>query len=180
MEENKIIWSIAGVSRDLGDTQWLDLAPVTATMMQEESVALVDTEEEDPSMAGEHSAVVVFVPSSASGWDADIVQVHDEKKYFFRHTSEPGSFYAPGTNLLVYEALQEEIGLPEEVVASTPPWPKLWHLEEAQPGSWRGVFYPIYHRKVLFSKMMTFKTDTLPRWKPNTTFQIRTSESQDD
>jgi hypothetical protein len=176
MEEKELIGWNATAWQDPYNIQWpTSGTPSTATFIQDETLTLVDSGEE-PSFPG----TVVLIPHRASGWEKAIVQLSEGRKYLFGYTYGSNLVYASGKNPLIYEALEEHIGFPDDVVSSIPPWPEFWDLEEAQPASWRGVFYPTYHRKVLFSKTVTLETAKLPRWKPNITIQLRTFKSEDD
>ena len=48
--------------------------------------------------------------------------------------------------------------------------------KEPEPMRERGVFCLKYHRKVLFTKLVTLKTADLPRWKPKIVIDRRTLE----
>ena len=181
MEEKELVGCNGRYWEDPYNTQWpTSVAPSTDSLTQEDAVTLVNSGDEPSCLGSQHSTVAVLIPHRVSGWETGIVRQSEGKKYLFPRAYAPSLAYASGGNLLIYEALQEDIGFPDEVVASIPPWPRFWNLEEAQPTNWRGAFYPTYNRKVLFSKTMTLRTSALLRWKPNVTIQMRSIESEDD
>lgn len=156
------------------------IAPSTATVVEDKTIMMVSSGDE-PSFAGSQNlTVAVLVPHSESGWETGIARGRAVRKLLFRHVPGPRLLYLSGRYPLIYEVLEEDIGTPDDVVSSIPPWPKLWHLEQVQPTDWRGAFFPTYHQKVLFSKIVTLETAKLPRWKPNIIIQQRTLESVDD
>jgi hypothetical protein len=61
----------------------------------------------------------------------------------------------------------------------TSPCQEPGHHSKPQPTDCRGVFPTNYHRKVLFSKTVIFKTPDLPRWKPKNIIGLRTFEDKD-
>lgn len=151
-----------------------------STITQGEAVTLEDTGDEPISTGTEDLTVAVLVASSPSGWETSTVQLRGSRKYLFRHVHGPRLFYVSGTYPIVYEALEEDIGFGDDVIASVSPWPKLWQQEDLEPSGWRGAFYPTYHRKVIFSKTMILRTASLPRWKPSARIQMRAFESEND
>ncbi len=52
-------------------------------------------------------------------------------------------------------------------------------VEEIE-AAWRGIFFPFYHPKVLFSEQIEVRTADLPRWKPRITIDRRTLTREDD
>jgi hypothetical protein len=181
MEEEEIIWCNEEFWKDPSNMEGSNFATqVTATLMGKEILTLIDKEDEDSFKGSECLAVAVLVSSSISGWQTDIDQVYEGKKYLFSHIHGPGLVYAAGWQPLVYGVREEDLGSPDDVVGSIHPWPRLWQQEDAEPANWRGAFYPSYHRKVLFSKTMKLETASLPRWKPNISIEIRSLELADD
>jgi len=177
MEEKALMGAIERFWQGDYNTQWPNSS---STITQEEAVPLEDAGDEPSSTGNEDLTVAVLIPSSPSAWKTNIGQSIGRPKYLFRHVYGPRLVYASGAYPLVYEALEEDIGFGDDVITSVFPWPKLWHQEDSEPASRRGAFYPTYHRKVMFSKTMKFRTASLRRWKPNAKIQMRTFESEND
>ena len=126
------------------------------------------------------SAVAVLVPYSPSGWGKNIITLAEGRRYFWQHTYLPQSVYASGGQPVVYGILGEYVGSSDDTLASKSIWYELWQEAEPQSANWRGVFYPTYDKKVLFSKRVTFHTAKLRRWKPKASIQIRRFDLEDD
>jgi len=82
--------------------------------------------------------------------------------------------------VLVYYGTREEglEGNPE--IKAKLSQPGLWQHPEPDSSVWRGVFSPLYHPKVLFSRQIEVRTADLPRWKPRITIDRRTLTRGDD
>lgn len=116
-----------------------------------------DIVEEEPEIKELGCRTIVLTDSQREPFRARNV------KYYWATGSVFGK-QAPLT--CVYGSPEGYIGFPGDTTASTSLWPELWHLSEPDPMVWRGVFYPTYTRKVLFSKEVTIRTADLPRWQP--------------
>ena len=90
--------------------------------------------------------------------------------------TEKASFLTGRSDAITYLIQVECLGLQDESIATISPPPKLLPYREPEPGLGRGVFSPKYHRKVLFSQPVNFKTSDLPRWKPKVVIDRRTLE----
>jgi hypothetical protein len=135
----------------------------------------------EPEIPSSRCPTIVFVgPYSSEGGEYDILRVPSWRKYFWC-AGNPPELIRSGRNytLIIYEALEEDIGFPGDAIASMSPWPKLWQHAEPEPKAWRGVFFPTYSRKVLFSKTISFRTAELPRWKPQVLIDRRTLARKD-
>lgn len=180
MEEKGLITFIEPDSQDLYDTCSVNSAnQVTAIIMQDDTIALEDIGDEPDFKGSQNFAVAVLVPTSSSGWEPNIEDSTVGKKYLWRPVYGPKLCYASGAQTLVYEVLDEYVGFPDDVLTSISVSPPLRENEEEQSSILRGVFYPNYQRKVLFSKTLTLQTNKLPRWKPHATIQMRTYESEE-
>ncbi|MBI4596517.1 MAG: hypothetical protein HY730_09130 [Candidatus Tectomicrobia bacterium] len=126
---------------------------------------------------------VILVIVKGTGSEGGISQptLGQEWQKCFWHktgTKDPGNTLEQF--LSIYEASEDQIGFPGDTTTSTSPWPELWQEPEEDLQSWRGVFAPVYKRKAVFTKTMSFKTSELPRWKPNVVIDRRTLELADE
>jgi len=177
MEKKTLTESLGMVGQGLNDTpSW----KLTATIIIEDAITVTDTSDEPGLKEIEDLTVAVLVPSSPSAWGSNIIPSTASKKYLFPHAYGLNPAYSPRGRPIVYEALEEDIGFGDDVVATVSPWPKFWQQKDAEPDNWRGAFFPSYSHKILFSKMVALQTSSLPRWKPNATIEIRAFESEDE
>jgi hypothetical protein len=93
------------------------------------------------------------------------------RTYYLNKVKAPGAW-----GVITYLIQGEYLGLQDESIATTSTTSKLLPQEDPDRRVWRGVFSPRYHRKILFSQTVTFKTADLPRWKPKVVIDRRTLE----
>ena len=129
-----------------------------------------------------HSPDVILVAGTLGTGKSDEACLSGEKRYFWRKGPFPPFIYSVGGQpLIVYESLEEYLGLSGEAVGSSSPWPELCLSESEEETAFErhGVFQPKYRRTVLFSKTISCKTSELPRWKPKNIIGMRTFEEED-
>jgi len=66
-----------------------------------------------------------------------------------------------------YEVSEEQLGYPEEIIASTTQLPLLWEQNVYDDIEFPDIFTPAYKRKLIFSKEIKFNIKSLPQWKPH-------------
>lgn len=108
------------------------------------------------------------------------------KRYWASPAPRPGALtrmMIPGRSgryVVLFEATEDDLGHPGDVVASMTLWPPLWQHAEPEPRVWRGVFSPTYPREVLFSQEIEMRTAELPRWRPHITIDLGRLETPDE
>ena len=102
-----------------------------------------------------------------------------EKKYLWRRATSHGLAYTSNMMPIIYQVIEDDLGLPGEAVGSVSPCFLLWRHDGSEPADSRGVFPTNYRRKVLFTKKVKLKTSDLPRWKPKAIIGLRTFEEED-
>ena len=179
MEKKEVVESIGRTLQDLSFPIWQNPVNTTATTMEIGMVEPEDIAEETPLQKRQSADVAVFVGPASVSDKSNITYPSKDKKYFWRQAISPGLAYASEKQPYIYEVIEEYLGFPGEAVGSVSPWPGLWRQSNPQPTDLRGVFPTNYTRKVLFTKLLTFKTSELPRWKPKNIIGLRTFEEED-
>jgi len=179
MEEKEVVKSIDRTLQNPFFQIWQNPANTTATTMEIGMVEPEDIAEETPLQKRQCADVAVFVGHASVSDKSNITYLSEDKKYFWRPAISLGLVYASGKQPYICEVLEEYLGFPGEAVGSVSPWPGLWRQSNPQPTDLRGVFPANYPRKVLFTKLLTFKTSELPRWKPKNIIGLRTFEEED-
>ena len=85
-----------------------------------------------------------------------------------------------GTNVIILEVAEEQLGTAEEVLVSSSPWPGLWQTAELDANAWRGVFSLRDYQETLFSEQVEIRTVELPRWQPCIRVDLARIEREDD
>jgi hypothetical protein len=119
------------------------------------------------------SESIAFAPLSSSSSEEKYAQGLLKRYYW---NTEKTAFLMGCSGVITYLIQGEYLGLQDESIATTSTSPKLLPNEDTDRRVWRGVFSPRYHRKILFSQPVTFKTADLPRWKPKVVIDRRTLE----
>lgn len=166
MEEKGIATAIDQTRQDLSFSMWDYPASTTATTTEMPPVEQENISEKAGLTKNKSLDVAVLVACPSRGEKSELVNLCEDKKYFWRAATSAGLVYTLEGRPYIYHVIEEYLGFPGEAVGSVSPWPELWQSGEPQPTSQRGVFYVNYPRKILFTETMTFKTKKLPRWKP--------------
>jgi hypothetical protein len=88
-------------------------------------------------------------------------------KYFWRLiTGYEISPLIENKYVIPFEVYDEQLGYPEDVIASSSQWPILWDKTYYERKVWLGIFPINFKRKVIFSEKIEMRTSELPKWKP--------------
>jgi hypothetical protein len=97
----------------------------------------------------------------------DSVRECQVRKFLWSSTSTKE--FSNFINAIVFESSEDQLvrNASENTATLGGLWPEIMEQTEAEASELRGVYTPIFKRKVIFSEVITLKTSELPRWKPN-------------
>jgi hypothetical protein len=121
------------------------------------------------------STIAVY-PSSPEG-SRDIVLKTPIRKFLWVAGS---AAWGQNEFSCVYGTPEEYLAPSNVAIATTSLWPELWKESEPDSKLWRGIFNPIYDRKVLFSEEVVLRIADLPRWQPKVMIDRRTLERENE
>jgi hypothetical protein len=128
----------------------------------------------------EYDAVIVACSSGGGkGEVASVTSFQGGRKYLWQPLCGRAIGYSTRRRPFIYVALEELLGFPGEMAATTSFLPELWVQEEQEPIGLRGTFFHTPQRKVLFSQVVELKIADLPRWKPKVMIGKPTFEGED-
>ena len=179
MEEKGIVGAIDQTWQDLSLSMWDHPASISDTTTEMGVVEQGDISEMTKLTKTQSINVAVLVVCTSGSEKSELVNLNEDKKYFWRKQTSPEIVYTLGRQPYIYQVLEEYLGSPGEAVGSVSPWPELWQSSDPQPRSQRGVYSVNYPRKILFSETMTFKTKELPQWKPKAIIGKQSFEEKD-